>query len=655
MAFEEKATEGALSPPMRRLIAVAAIAVCAVAAGATAAAAADPPAGTYGIGKTANVPITMDDGTVLRANVFYPTDASGQPASGPFPVVVSQTPYGKWLADQGVPGTDLRGGFLTGYEPYLVEHGYIAAVVDVRGTGNSDGQFSFFGDREKQDSTEVVDWASQLPRSTGKVGMTGASYLGIIQLLAAGAVGPDSPLKAIFPIVAGNDPYREVATSGRMMGLETDVSLLGLYNAQLQAGGFTELGLDPSLLGDPTLLTRISDHFQGLNKFSTDLAGDFLLDGDRAYDQDYWQSRAPANVLDKIVANGIPAYLVGTLWDVFQAGEPLNYSGLQNAWAGRPVTAPMSPDQPVTGRYQLLEKSEYHSTFFMGDPNLAPIQLAWFDHWLKGEDNGIDQTPTPMHLTDQTGHHFEASHYPLPQAEPTTYYLGPNATLDRQQTGSGEDGIVWTGASLPCGRATDQWSLGFLELVFRSIGIQDPCAEHDILPETVAPGRLTYTTQPFGEDTVLAGPIDATLFAKSNTPDSQWVVKVADVAPDGTATDLTQGALIGSQRALDEGRTWRAADGEPLMPWHPFTRAAKQPVPVNAVTRYDIDVRPTFATLPAGHRLQLTIQTGQTPHLIAFPADLPNLLGGVYNVQRTPDAASFLELPLAPASAFASP
>jgi predicted acyl esterase len=91
------------------------------------------------------------------------------------------------------------------------------------------------------------------------------------------------------------------------------------------------------------------------------------------------------------------------------------------------------------------------------------------------------------------------------------------------------------------------------------------------------------------------------------------------------------------------------------MPWHPFTRAAKQPVPVNAVTRYDIDVRPTFATLPAGHRLQLTIQTGQTPHLIAFPTDLPNLLGGVYNVQRTPDAASFLEVPLAPASAFASP
>jgi hypothetical protein len=71
-----------------------------------------------------------------------------------------------------------------------------------------------------------------------------------------------------------------------------------------------------------------------------------------------------------------------------------------------------------------------------------------------------------------------------------------------------------------------------------------------------------------------------------------------------------------------------------------------------AVTRYDIEVRPTFATLEPGHRLRLTILSSQTPHLLPFPKDVPNLLGGIYRVQRSPQAASFLELPLAPASAF---
>lgn len=633
-----------------------ALLVCSALAAVTAAPASaqsDPgPPPEFGIGSQKNVAITMNDGAVLRADVFYPTDSSGQRAEGPFPVVVSQTPYGKWLADKSLPGTGLSGGFLTGYESYLVERGYIAAVVDVRGTGNSDGELQFFGERESADSVAVVDWASKLPNATGSVGMTGASYLGIIQMHAAGAMGPDSPLKAIFPIVTGNDPYREIATSGGLMNLESDVSLLGLYNVQLNAGLFTEALLDPTQIADPGIAQRLLEHLNGTaNGFTLGLTGDFFTDGDKAYDEDWWQERAPANKLERIVENGVAVYLAGTLWDVFQTGPPLNYSGLQNAWAGRPVTAPMSPDQPVSGRYQLLEKDQYHSTFFQGEPDLRPIQLAWFDRWLKDERNGIDETGTPMHLVDQRGERFEASHYPLPEATPTPYYLGEGSSLDTERRGTGEDPIVFTGASLPCDRATNQWSLGFIELVFSAIGASDPCSEHDILPQMVGPGQLSYETGAFSEDTALAGPIAASIFASANTTDTEWVLKLSEVDPDGTATDLTQGALLGSKRPLDEQRTWRDAEGRPTMPWHPYTRAAREPVVPGEVTRYDIELRGTFATIPAGHRLRLTILTSQTPHLAPFARDLPNLLGGVYGVQRSVEAESFVNLPLAPADA----
>ena len=92
-----------------------------------------------------------------------------------------------------------------------------------------------------------------------------------------------------------------------------------------------------------------------------------------------------------------------------------------------------------------------------------------------------------------------------------------------------------------------------------------------------------------------------------------------DVDPAGVARPLTQGALLGSFRSLDPVRTWTAPDGKPILPYHPSTRAAAQPVVPGEMTRYDIEVFPMFATLPAGHRLRITLTTADTPHLVPRP------------------------------------
>ena len=133
-------------------------------------------------------------------------------------------------------------------------------------------------------------------------------------------------------------------------------------------------------------------------------------------------------------------------------------------------------------------------------------------------------------------------------------------------------------------------------------------------------------------------------------PEVELEATLEDVAPSGVSTPLTSGALLGSFRALDSGRSWFAPDGRPLLPYHPYTRASVRPVPTGAVTRFDIEVFPTFARLAAGHRLRLTLNTSDTPHMVPTPAQLAGLAGGVYGVQRNALAASFLEVPMAPAS-----
>jgi putative CocE/NonD family hydrolase len=177
----------------------------------------------------------------------------------------------------------------------------------------------------------------------------------------------------------------------------------------------------------------------------------------------------------------------------------------------------------------------------------------------------------------------------------------------------------------------------------------NPCAQNDSTTET-GPGALTYTTAPFTQDTVLGGPIDATIYATSTRPDTEFVATLEDVAPDGTVTPITTGALLGSLRAVNKTQSWTASDGRFLLPYHPYTAQSKKPVPTGKVTRFDIEVRPTFAQIAQGHRLRLTLTTSDLPAVVPTAPDDANLTGGVYQVQRNQAAASYIELLSAPTS-----
>ncbi|MFZ0141481.1 MAG: CocE/NonD family hydrolase [Aeromicrobium sp.] len=615
---------------MRRVLAALVVCVGLVVAPSAPASAEtpwQPGEATYDVVTTTDIPVTMPDGRVLRASIHAPAiKGTTTPAEGPFPVILVQTPYGKSVGDIGLGTVD----------DGLVERGYLGVIVDVAGTGGSEGQSQLFGKQEAEDGAELVRWAAELPNSTGKVGLVGGSYLGIDQMFTAAEVGPNSPLKAIFPIATASDPYRDLFVAGGIVNMESSLGLI--------AGYFGLRTLTPAIERGPkdpldALRLGIQHGLAGI-PFELTTGLDVLFQRGRTYDSAYWQERAPQRVLQKVVDNDVPVYLVGGQYDVFQRGEPLLYSGLQNAAAGRSVWAPMAPAQAADPRFQLLTGPWDHGNQGEG-ADLLRRELAWFDHWLKGVDTGVLDTSTPLHVIEPGGGSYDIARYPSEQASYERYYLraGKKLGTEAPTEGTGSDSIIWKPLSLYCQRSLNQWGAG----IFREV--YETCKKYPPL-SSPQPGDVAYDTGPLDSDLRLAGPIGLTLRATSNRPETMFVTTLQDVAPNGEVTDITAGALLGSARAIDGEKSWPSTGDAYALPYHPHTKAAEQRVPARKVTRYDIEIRPAFQTVEKGHSLRLLISSGDTPHLLPPPMKLPALLGGVYALQRNAVAASFIDLPV---------
>ena len=616
---------------MRRVLSVLAVCaglVVAPSAPANAEPLWEPGEATYDVVTTNDIPVTMPDGRVLRALIRAPAvKGTTTPAEGPFPVILVQTPYGKSVGDLSSLG---------GVDDELVKRGYLGVVVDVAGTGGSEGQSQLFGKQEAEDGAELVRWAAELPNSTGKVGLVGGSYLGIDQVFTAAEVGPDSPLKAIFPIATASDPYRDLFVAGGIVNMESSLGLI--------AGYFGLRTLTPAIErgpNDPLDALRLGfQHGLAGIPFELTTGLDVLFQRGRTYDGPYWQERAPQRVLQKVVDNGVAAYLVGGQYDVFQRGEPLLYSGLQNAAAGRSVWEPMAPGQSADPRFQLLTGPWDHGDQGEG-ADLLRRQLQWFDHWLKGVDTGVLDTTTPLHVIEPGGASYDIARYPSEQASYERYYLqaGKKLGTEAPTAASGSDSIVWKPLSLYCQRSLNQWGAGIFRQAYETCKKYPPLA-------TPQPGDVAYDTAPLASDLRLAGPIGLTLQATSNRPETMFIATLQDVAPDGEVTDITAGALLGSARAIDADKSWTSIGDAYALPYRPHTKAAEQKVPGRQVTRYDIEIRPAFQTVEKGHSLRLLISSGDTPHLLPPPMKLPSLLGGVYALQHNAAAASFIDLPV---------
>jgi uncharacterized protein len=567
-----------------------------------------------------NVPIRMSDGIVLRANIWLPS-----PATARYPTVLTASGYNKDATNPTGQSCSGSGGLATA-DTSLADKGYVVMLLDDRGTGASQGAWDSWGERTQLDYQEVLDWIQQQAWSNGSLATTGGSYMGITSFLIAEAdaarvkQGKPRAVRAVYADVPMSDAYRDVTFHGGA----TDTGFIPLW-----------LGLTTALSAPPPSTTTSdpagsvptwADHLRNAWDFAGQKIVGTTLGQDSAYDGPFYRLRSPGDRAGQI---RVPVVITGGWWDIFQRGEPLLYEQLTQL-SGRKKKLFMSP--------------HYHTSSGPAreDPDL---KQKWFDHWLKGVDNGVEDTPS-VNFYPVNGSKWEHhATWPVPDLSYTPIYLSGkrsgsansvnDGSLSFTQPAQGDgDSAPLLPASSPCSRMTTQWTAG---------SASGPCETDN---RTYEASSLTYTSAPLEKDTQLTGPIVANVWAELTSKDATLVSVLSDVNASGASNQVTAGFLLASQRAIDKRRSTYGPHGVLIRPFHPFTQSSQQPVTPNDPTLYRIEIYPTDAVFKKGDRIRLTLGSADTPATSPPVPDLLNQLGGEIRVLNGGRYGSSVLLPL---------
>ena len=504
-----------------------------------------------------DVPITMEDGLVLRADVFRPQDDAQHPVILCLGVYGKGVPYRDAFAPQWEVLMATKPEVLSSSskefmvwetaDPEIwVPWGYICIRVDGRGSGRSPGKLDIFSRREATDYYNAIEWASEQPWSTGKVGLNGISYYAITQWLVASLQPPH--LSAMIPWEGAGSLYRDVSRHG---GILNNGFFDWWYPKQVISvqHGNSECWRDPWLgenAAGPESLTE-----EELQNNRTDPTSDIL---DRPLDNEWYRSRSADWSKVKV------PFLSAANW----GGYGVHPRGNFEAFTQAASTQKWLDCHP--GR---------HEEWFYLDHGIE-LQKRFLDHFLKGIDNGWDkEPPVRLNLRRAMSNKFELrkeTAWPLPKTKWTKLYLDAVDSIALP-------GMSWTIPS--------KWS----KVSFSALG-----------------QPLTFLSAPLPRDTEITGPLAAKLFAASSTIDMdlfltfQAFVEGAEVVFEGVVrerTPLGQGWLRASHRKLD------TAKSTPYQPYH--THDELQTLEPGEKYELDVEILPTNILLPKGAQLAIQI------------------------------------------------
>ena len=562
-----------------------------------------------------DVPITMDDGLVLRADVYRP------PQEGKNPVIMSYGPYAKGLAFQDLYKTawermvegypDVAAGSSNKYQNWevadpekWVRDGYVIVRVDSRGCGRSPGYVDLWSAREAKDFFNCIEWAAVQPWSNGKVGLNGISYYAMNQWQVASLQPPH--LKAMCIWEGAADFYRDLSHHG---GIFTtflpnwyDMQIIPVQHGVGKRGYRSRVNGDfvsgPETLTDEELGNNRSDY--GTETFSHPL------------DDEYWKSRMPD--WSKVT---VP-FLSAANWGGNGLHPRGNFEGFFRA----------------ASKQKWLEVHGIeHWTHFYTDYGRL-LQKRFFDYFLKGIDNGWSKQPRvqlQVRHVDAFAERMEKE-WPLARTQWTKFYLNPaDLTLDRKPVKA-------------AGKITYE-------------GFGD---------------GITFLLPPFNEETEITGPSAAKLFLSSSTTDADVFLVLRVFTPDmkevvfqgavDPHTPIGQGWLRASHRKLDPKLSTE------FRPYH--THDEKQDLVPGQVYELDVEIWPTCIVVPPGHRIALSVRgkdyvypggtggrlsnmkmefTGCGPFMHNDPRDRPpSIFNGKVTLHAGGEKAAYVLLPIIP-------
>lgn len=577
------------------------------------------PSPTYaGSAKAQNTLITMRDGVKLSASITLPADASGNAATGPFPVVLVQTSYNQALGSYAAA--------VGGADPYMTTHGYATVVVDVRGTGNSGGDWEAFGEKEQADYGEVVDWVTKQPWSDGRIGLYGISYLGITTVLTAELQKP--AVKAAFPIVPIGDGYRDIVFTGGQVNATFIPMWLGLVTA-LGLFDVNTFQADPAL----GLMTFVQHLLSAVTNFQVPTILKAVVgDPATAFDGDFWKTRSPIEGAGRI---NVPTFVVGGAHDLFQRSEPLWFERLKDH-----VTTKL-----LIGPWTHIEAAGLPSNGLPADgvPAMNHIQLMWFDRYVKGIANGAENLPNVTQYVYGHGHYSTTTDWPHPQVSAQRLFLRADKRLstDAPAVGEGSNLIAQLPIEGLCSISLSQWTAGAAGM------LPLPCFSDDKFNQIPS---ATYSLT-MANDYYFNGPIQADIWVSTTSLDAGLSVRVSDYDPaTQKSTPLSNGLLTASMRAVDASRS-RRINGQMIQPWHPFTSASVQAVNPGEAMLLPVEIFPTAAKIAKGHELRIAIAASNVAQGLQ---PLPTLVKGVAGAMTIYSDAlhpSSVVLPVVPASA----
>lgn len=592
-----------------------------------------------GVHVSPSVPITLSDGVTLRADIYRPAGADGRPSTDENPVLVNLTPYTKLvsmlaaaavnipevsdtvidilaginLSGTPISGTEqllkvLDGGLVSTFsvDPQLIRSGYTQIVVDVRGTGTSQGVWNVFGPQERSDSLEVLDWARQLPYSNGTTGMFGYSYSAVNQMQAASAQ-PEG-LGAIFPASPMTDIVADVVAPGSGYG----AGFLGLWLAAINStkmipdiprllrGEFDETWLRDRLQ-NPAVFVK--EYLEGLTSPSAEDFSDGTADLLRI------GSAHRTALTTDAAAIEVPTFVSGGWDDLFTNME---WRALDQLSA-----LPASKKKLVIG-------ASTHGTpawDMRGRPGQPPsldvLQRAWFDRWLKGIDNGIDAyAPATSHQLG--GSWVQSDQFPRAGQEHRRLFLSPKSSgtsptsvddgsLATEPSQQKETLTVEPGLTTLCSGDSNRAMIGLLAWL-------DGCAYDNRIAERAA---LTFTSAPVRSATQVNGPISVRLQTKVDATDGFYVAVVSDVGPDGASRAISTGTLsVSMKNQLMPERSGYSPQGYLTDPYYAIDIDKRAPVPAGSVNALDIGTTATDALLKPGHRLRVSIYALNAPRAV---------------------------------------
>jgi len=470
-----------------------------------------------------DVSVKMRDGIRLAADIYQPR------GNEELPILLLRTPYGRADAQS----MNYR------HPAWYARQGYIVVVQDCRGRGDSEGVFDPYR-HEGADGKDTIDWAQNLPGSNGKVGMYGFSYCGYSQLLTA-AERPDG-LMCMVPAMAGSDVYDGKLYKNGAFALALNLSWL-LFVGKGEAARRQEAAWHQKLT---RALSNIKAEYalfpENISELELEEKFPFLQAWLENVERNgYWKAVSAKESYEQI--SHVPALHIGGWYDVFIDGTIENFKHLSKRAASNHYLriAPWyhMPWSQYVGELDFGREARNH---------IDEMQIKWFDFWLKDDKSAWAEEPPVQYFLTGANHWQNGDRWPPEKAAILQYYLhserGANSisgdgllTATVQKQGDPDIYVYQPGISMP--------ALGGKS---GADPVLTPMGPKNQQPIEIRNDLLIYTSEPLDQDLKIAGEVSAVLYAATTADDTDFVIKIMDVSPDGRAYNLGEGIVRASRQ-----------------------------------------------------------------------------------------------------------